>query len=40
MMPSAVGSGSFWTGIMDYVNGQDLDQVLETIEQSADEAYE
>ncbi len=39
MMPSAVGSGSFWTGIMDYVNGQDLDDVLEMIEQSADEAY-
>jgi alpha-glucoside transport system substrate-binding protein len=39
MMPAAVGSGSFWTGIMDYVNGQDLDKVLETIEKSAADAY-
>jgi len=39
MMPTAVGSGSFWTGIMDYVNGEDLDDVLATIEKSADEAY-
>jgi alpha-glucoside transport system substrate-binding protein len=40
MMPSAVGSGSFWTGIMDYVNGEDLDKVLKSIEESADDAYE
>jgi alpha-glucoside transport system substrate-binding protein len=40
MMPSAVGSGSFWSGIMDYVNGEDLDKVLQTIEKSASEAYE
>lgn len=39
MMPSGVGSGSFWSGIMDYVNGEDLDKVLETIEKSADDAY-
>ena len=39
MMPSGVGSGSFWTGIMDYVNGEDLDKVLKTIEKSADDAY-
>lgn len=39
MMPSGVGSGSFWSGIMDYVNGEDLDKVLKTIEKSADDAY-
>ncbi len=39
LMPSAVGSGTFWTGIMDYVSGEDLEGVLEAIEKSADEAY-
>ncbi|POZ91091.1 ABC transporter substrate-binding protein [Petrotoga sp. SL27] len=39
MMPSAVGSGAFWTGILDYVNGEDLDNVLEYIESVADETY-
>ena len=34
LMPGAVGTGSFWNGMVDYVNGQDLDTVLEEIEQS------
>jgi alpha-glucoside transport system substrate-binding protein len=39
LMPAAVGSGSFWTGILDYVGGEDLDSVLERIEETAVEAY-
>ena len=35
LMPGAVGAGSFWTGIVDWVGGQkDLDAVLTEIEQS------
>ncbi|GAI38595.1 unnamed protein product, partial [marine sediment metagenome] len=32
LMPAAVGSGSFWSGILDYVGGENLDSVLERIE--------
>jgi len=39
LMPAAVGSGSFWTGVLDYVGGTDLCEVLRTIEASADDAY-
>ena len=39
LMPAAVGSGTFWTGIMDYVGGKNLEDVLKTIEQSADEFF-
>lgn len=39
LMPAAVGSGAFWTGIMDYATGADLDSVLEYIESVADESY-
>jgi len=39
LMPPAVGSGSFWSGILDYVGGEDLDTVLKTIEDSAVDAY-
>jgi len=40
-MNSAVGSGSFWTGVVNYVQGsKTLDQVLKNIEKSADDAYE
>ncbi|MBA7697858.1 hypothetical protein ES703_106530 [subsurface metagenome] len=39
LMPAAVGSGSFWSGILDYVGGEDLDSVLERIEETAIEAY-
>ena len=38
-MPAAVGSGSFWTGILDYVSGEDLDSVLKRIEATAVDAY-
>jgi len=39
LMPSAVGGGSFWTGILDYVSGIPLMEVLQTIETSALDAY-
>jgi alpha-glucoside transport system substrate-binding protein len=39
LMPAAVGSGSFWTGILDYVSGEDLENVLMQIETSALDAY-
>ena len=39
MMPSSVGTGSFWSGVLDYVSGIPLDTVLETIEASAVDAY-
>jgi alpha-glucoside transport system substrate-binding protein len=32
LMPGAVGTGAFWSGIVDYVDGQDLDTVLEDID--------
>jgi alpha-glucoside transport system substrate-binding protein len=34
MMPGAVGTGTFWTGIVDYVGGEDVDSVLNKIEES------
>ena len=34
LMPGAVGAGSFWTGIVDYVSGTDLDTVLSNIDAS------
>lgn len=39
LMPGAVGTGSFWTGILDFVSGMPLDKVLEMIENSAQDAY-
>ncbi len=39
LMPAAVGSGTFWSGVLDYINGIPLDTVLENIEQSAVAAY-
>ena len=39
LMPSAVGAGSFWTGILDYVSGIQLIKVLMTIETTALDAY-
>ena len=39
LMPASVGSGSFWTGILDYISGENLDTVLKKIEDSAVEAY-
>ncbi len=32
LMPGAVGTGSFWTGMVNYVNGADLDTVLQSID--------
>jgi alpha-glucoside transport system substrate-binding protein len=34
LMPAEVGAGSFWTGMVDYVSGVDVDDVLEDIEAS------
>jgi alpha-glucoside transport system substrate-binding protein len=39
LMPAAVGSGSFWTGILDYVSGESLQNVLMQIETSSLDAY-
>lgn len=39
LMPAAVGSGAFWEGILQYVRGEDLDRVLESIEAQARDAY-
>ncbi|MFO7815874.1 MAG: ABC transporter substrate-binding protein [Halanaerobiales bacterium] len=38
-MPASIGSGAFWQGILDYVSGEDLNDVLEGIEENADDAY-
>lgn len=40
MMPAAIGTGAFWSAILDYVSGVPLDTVLQSLEQSAKEAYE
>lgn len=34
MMPGAVGTGTFWSGVVDYVAGTPVEEVLETIEVS------
>ena len=34
MMPGAVGTGTFWSGMVDYVGGTDVETVLENIENS------
>lgn len=34
LMPGAVGAGTFWTGIVDWVSGSDLDTVLPAIDSS------
>lgn len=34
LMPGAVGAGTFWTGIVDWVGGDSLDQVLAAIDAS------
>jgi len=39
LMPGAVGNGSFWSGVLDFVSGIPLNRVLETIEESAKDAY-
>ena len=32
--PGAVGAGTFWTGMVDYVSGVSVDRVLDEIEDS------
>ena len=39
LMPGEIGAGAFWTGILDYVSGIDLDTVLDNIEAAAVDAY-
>ena len=34
LMPGEVGAGSFWTGMVDFVNGEDLGTVLQAIDAS------
>lgn len=34
LMPGAVGTGTFWTGMVDYVGGAEVDSVLQSIEES------
>lgn len=34
LMPAVVGTGTFWTGVVDYVGGQNLDPILQTIDES------
>ncbi len=34
LMPSEVGAGSFWTGMVDWINGSDTQTVLDQIESS------
>jgi alpha-glucoside transport system substrate-binding protein len=34
LMPAEVGAGTFWTGMVDYISGIDLDRVLAEIEDS------
>lgn len=38
-MPASIGSGSFWTGVLDYVRDGNLDSVLQQIELTAEDAY-
>lgn len=40
LMPGAVGAGTFWTGIVDYLSGDDLESVLQNIDQSWPENQE
>jgi alpha-glucoside transport system substrate-binding protein len=39
LMPGAIGAGAFWSGVLDYLSGINLDTVLATIEAAAVEAY-
>jgi len=34
LMPGVVGTGSFWTGMVDWINGKSTDEVLKTIDAS------
>ncbi len=37
LMPGRVGAGAFWTGMIDWVNGDSLDEVLPAIDEAWDE---
>jgi alpha-glucoside transport system substrate-binding protein len=39
LMPGAVGTGTFWTGIMDYMGGANLTTVLQSIDDSWPEEF-
>ena len=39
MMPAEIGAGAFWEGMVNYVAGDPLDQVLQSIETAAEDAY-
>jgi len=39
MMPAEIGTGAFWSAMLDYVSGVPLDTVLQALEQAAIEAY-
>ena len=32
LMPSEIGAGAFWTGMIDFVGGDDAESVAETIQ--------
>ncbi|MEO8262858.1 MAG: carbohydrate ABC transporter substrate-binding protein, partial [Pseudolysinimonas sp.] len=34
LMPGVVGAGTFWTGMVDWINGTSTDDVLDAIEAS------
>lgn len=37
LMPGSVGTGTFWTGMVDWTQGEELDEVLETIDEGFDD---
>ena len=39
LMPGEIGAGAFWSGVLDYISGINLDTVLEVIEAAAQDAY-
>jgi alpha-glucoside transport system substrate-binding protein len=39
LMPAEIGAGVFWSGVLDYISGINLDTVLASIEATAKDAY-
>ena len=39
LMPGEIGAGAFWSGVLDYISGINLDTVLQAIEAAAIDAY-
>ena len=39
LMPSEIGTGAFWQGVINYLTGEDLDAILEEIEAIAEGVY-